>query len=147
MKRAIFVAVLFVVTSIGSFAQAKTLKEQLVGTWALSSIVNTSDSGEKSTSYSEHPLGTYMFDDSGHFAEIIVNPDMEGVGIDFYGTYTADDSGKGFVLHVVGSSAKRFIGIDAKRDVLSISDETMETNNPNPSRGGNAAVSTWKRVN
>jgi hypothetical protein len=146
MIRAIFVAALSVAASISFAAQAKTLNEQLVGTWSLSSVLNTDDSGEKSQPYSEHPLGTYMFDASGHFAEIIINPEKEGFSVDYYGTYTADESGKGFVLHVVGSSVKRFVGTDAKREVISISDDTLETNNPNPSKGGKGAVSTWKRV-
>jgi hypothetical protein len=148
MMRAIFCSVLLVVSSVaaGSVAQAKLLKEQLVGTWIAYSIVNTSDSGEKTMPYSEHPLGTYMFDEAGHFAEIIINPEKEGVTVDFFGTYSADEGGKGFVLHVVGSSAKRFTGTDAKRDVLSISDDMMELRNPNPTRGGGPATSMWKRA-
>lgn len=147
MLRAIFVAALFSVpAAVGFAAEAKSLKDQLVGTWALSSVVNTGDSGEKSASYGEHPLGTYMFDEAGHFAEIIINPEKEGIGVDFYGTYSVDEAGKAFILHVVGSSVKRFDGTDAKRDVLSISEDTLETNNLNPSRGGKSALSTWKRV-
>jgi hypothetical protein len=148
MKNAIFGAAVFLsgIASIASSAaQAKSLKEQLVGTWELSSLVSTSDSGEKSMPYGEHPLGTYMFDEAGRFAEIIINPDKEGVVVGYYGTYSADDGGKGFVLHVIGSTAKRFNGTDAKRDVISISDDALETHNPNPSRGG-SAVSGWKRV-
>jgi hypothetical protein len=147
MARTIFGVALFIASAafIGAAAQAKSLKEQLVGAWALSSLVSTSDSGDKSTPYSEHPLGAFMFDEAGHFSEIIINPDKEGVVVGYYGTYSVDDAGKGFVLHVVGSTAKRFIGTDARRDVISISDDAMETHNPNPSRGG-AAVSDWKRV-
>jgi hypothetical protein len=148
MKRAILgVAVLLsgIASIASSAAQAKSLKEQLVGTWELSSLVSTSDSGEKSTPYSEHPLGTYMFDEAGRFAEIIINPDKEGVVVGYYGTYSVDDVGKGFVLHVIGGTAKRFNGADAKREVISISDDTLETHNPNPSRGG-SAVSDWRKV-
>ena len=144
MLRAITCAALFIASPV-SGAQAKSLKEQFVGTWSLFSIVNTNDSGEKATPYGDHPLGTYMFDETGHFAEIIVNPDKEGVAISFFGTFSADDD-KAFVLHVVGSSVKRFIGTDAKRTVVSISDDAMETNNPTPSRGGGSAEATWKRV-
>jgi hypothetical protein len=96
MKRAsIFVTV--VVASIAcagvAAGQSKTLKEQLVGTWTLASIVNSDSQGAKSTPWSEHPLGTYMFDDTGHFAEIIIDPDKDGATVDYYGTYTVDEKG------------------------------------------------------
>jgi hypothetical protein len=126
-------------------AQTKSLKEQLVGTWILSSVVNTNDKGVKSTPWSEHPLGTFMFDEAGHFGEMIIDPDKDNATIDYYGTYSVDEAAKEVLLHVVGSSAKRFNGIDAKRSVVSISDEAMVTHNPVPSIGSSAET-VWKRA-
>jgi hypothetical protein len=149
MKRAVISAT-FLVGSIAftgiAVGQTKSLKDRLVGTWTLNSVENTSENGAKATPYSDHPLGTYMFDAAGHFAEIIDNPDSDGSNINYYGTYSVDEGGKGFTLHIVGSSARKFIGADVKRDVVSISDDAMETHNPTPSTGV-SAVSSWKRSN
>jgi hypothetical protein len=126
-------------------AQPKSLKDQLVGTWTLASIVNTDDKGAKSTPWTARPLGAYMFDEAGHFAEMIINPDKDNATVDYYGTYSVDEGGKTIVLHVIGSSASRFNGTDAKRTVVSISDDSMETHNAVASLGG-SADSVWKRA-
>jgi hypothetical protein len=147
MKRAILCAAILV-SAIGAIeaadAQSKSLKQQLVGTWILTSVVNTDEKGVKSTPWGERPLGTFMFDESGHFSEIIANPDKDG-SIDYFGTYAVDEAGKQILLHVVGSSAKRFDGTDTTRTVASISDDAMETHNPTPSQGSSAG-STWRRA-
>jgi hypothetical protein len=147
MRRAIPCAIVFV-GAMGAVqaadAQTKSLKEQLVGTWILTSLVDTDEKGVKSTPWGERPLGAFMFDEGGHFTEIIVTPDKDG-SIDYFGTYSVDEAGKQILLHVVGSSAKRFDGTDTKRAVASITDDAMETHNPTPSRGS-SAQSTWKRA-
>jgi hypothetical protein len=135
----------FVALTGAAAAQPKSLKDQLVGTWTLSSIVNTDDKGAKSTPWTTHPLGAYMFDEAGHFSEMIINPDKENTSIDYYGTYSVVEAGKTIVLHVIGSSASRFNGTDAKRTVVSISDESMATHNATASIGG-SADSVWKRA-
>jgi hypothetical protein len=147
MKCAIIGAV-FLVSSVASIgaanAQTKSLKEQLVGTWILSSVVVADDKGVKSTPWSEHPLGTFMFDEGGHFAEMIIHPEKDNASIDYYGTYSVDETAKEISLHVIGSSANRFNGKDTER-MVSISDETMVTHNSAPSRGS-SAESVWKRA-
>jgi len=50
-------------------AQQKTIKEQLVGTWIVVSIVNTAKDGKKVDLWGANPKGTMMFDGSGHFAQ------------------------------------------------------------------------------
>jgi hypothetical protein len=148
MKRAIFAGAVIVLGAIGSIgdagAQSKSLKEQIVGTWILNSLVLSDQNGVKSTPWGEPPLGAFMFDEGGHFAEIIANPDKDG-SIDYFGTYSVNEMRKEIVLHVVGSGAKRFDGTDAKRIVVSISDDAMETHNPAPSQGS-SAESLWKRA-
>jgi hypothetical protein len=86
----------------------------------------------------------YIFDASGRFPEIIDNPDKD-TNVNYFGTYSANDDGESFVLHIVGSSATRFNGTDVKRDVISISDDGMQLHNPTASLGG-SAISTLKRA-
>jgi hypothetical protein len=142
------IGAIFLVGSVASIgaaqAQTKSLKEQLIGTWILSSVVVMDDKGVRSTPWTEHPLGTFMFDEGGHFAEMIIHPEKDNASIDYYGTYSVDETAKEISLHVTGSSANRFNGKDTKR-IVSISDQTMVTHNPAPSRGS-AAESVWKRA-
>ena len=145
MKRAIFCAVLgSILFASYAAAQSKPLKDELVGSWTPTSVVNTSTDGTKTTPFGEHPLGVYIFDASGRFSEIIDNPEKE-TNVNYFGTYSVNDDGKSFILHIVGSSATRFNGTDVKRDVISISEDGMQLHNPTASLGG-SAISTWKRV-
>ena len=148
MKGAKFGSVVFVgmiAATSASQAQSGSPKDRIVGAWSLVSNVNTNAQGVKSTPWGEHPLGTYMFDSAGHFAEIIINPDKDGATVDYFGTYTVDEPNKALKVHIVGSSASRFNGTDATRAIGSMSDDEFTTINSNASVGGTAEV-TWKRV-
>jgi Lipocalin-like domain len=148
MGRAILgaIALLGVISSLeAASAQSKSLREQLIGTWILSSVVNTDANGVQSTPWGEHPLGVVMFDEAGHFAQMIIDPDKDASTIDYFGAYSVDEADKEIVLHVIGSSARRFDGKDTKRLVESISDEDLKTHNPTPSLGSSAET-VWKRA-
>ena len=133
-------------TAIGAaHAQPKSLKDQLIGTWVLVSDHNTNAQGVTSVPWGTHPLGTYMFDSAGHFAEIIINPDQDGATVDYYGTYSVDEENKAIDVHITGSSAKRFNDTESKRTIASMSDDEFTTTNSNTSVGGTAEV-TWKRL-
>jgi hypothetical protein len=48
-----------------SSAMAQMLKQELVGTWEVVSVVNDNN-GKKSEPFGSHPMGYLMFDPSGH---------------------------------------------------------------------------------
>ena len=54
-----------------SSAVAQTLKNKIVGTWEIVSIVNESK-GNKTEPFGPHPMGYFMFDRSGHVSVIIL---------------------------------------------------------------------------
>jgi hypothetical protein len=61
--------------SSSAFAQQKTLKEQLVGTWTLVSFDGIGAGGARKPVLSATPKGTFMVDANGHYAMVLVNPD------------------------------------------------------------------------
>src|SRR4029077_20562223 len=55
---------------------AKTLKEQLIGTWAFVRAEITAADGAKSFPFGETPKGILIFTPDGHFAQIHVAGDI-----------------------------------------------------------------------
>ena len=53
--------------------QQNTLKEQLVGTWTVVSLINERD-GKRTQPFGPNPKGYFMFDSSGHFSIISYVP-------------------------------------------------------------------------
>ena len=93
-------------------AQKKSLKEQLVGTWILVEAVDVAADGSKTNSWGANPKGTYMFDTSGHFTQMLIRSDLPKIpnraqggtpeqnkliasgAIAMYGTYSVNDTEK-----------------------------------------------------
>jgi hypothetical protein len=80
-------------------APAKSLKEQLVGSWQLISVqLNHTEA------YGQNPQGFMSIDAGGHIAVIVLS-NGEARNISYFGTYTVDDADSSMTLHVNGSSA------------------------------------------
>src|ERR1700676_1616612 len=88
-----------------AIAQQKTLKDQLVGMWTLVSETDITSDGKKSEGFGPNPLGAYIFDAGGHFAQMLMRADLpkfdnrlQGTpdqnkavaqgSVAYYGTYT-----------------------------------------------------------
>ena len=101
----------------------QSIKEQLVGTWAFVSAVNTRSDGTKFDPYDGKGAGVLMFDSTGHFSRQTIRSDIpklasnnrqkgtadefEAVAkgiLSYFGTYSLDDSGKTLTEHVELSS-------------------------------------------
>src|SRR3974377_1265916 len=61
-----------------SSAMAQMLKQELVGTWEVVSVVNDNN-GKKSEPYGSHPMGYLMFDPGGHVSLQIMRSDIPKV--------------------------------------------------------------------
>ena len=57
-------------------AQQKSLKDQLVGTWTAVSNVQTRPDGSKLEPFTTNPKGAFMFAADGHFAFVLMRPDL-----------------------------------------------------------------------
>src|SRR5438094_2702332 len=102
-------------------AQQKTLKEQLIGTWTF--VSSTTKNADGSPLWGSNPKGLIIFTDNGRFSSHTMRGDRpkfasnnRGQGtpdenkavaigtISSFGTYTADEANKTYVLRYEGSS-------------------------------------------
>ena len=148
---------------IGAVAQQKSLKEQLVGTWILVEAVDVAADGSKTNSWGANPKGTYMFDTSGHFTQMLIRSDLPKIpnraqggtpeqnkfivsgAIAMYGTYSVNDTEKTITVRFEGSTFSGFNGTEGKRIITSLSTDEMKTANPATS-SGMKAESVWRRA-
>jgi hypothetical protein len=151
-----------VLSASNAVAQTKSLKDQLVGTWTLVSETDTTSDGKKSEGFGSNPLGVYMFDASGHFAQMLMRAELpkfdnrlQGTpeqnkavvqgSVAFYGTYSVNEADKVVTVHVVGGSFAKFNGTDGKRVITSLTADELKFTNPATS-GGTSADTVWRRA-
>ena len=141
--------------------QQNTLKEQLVGTWSVVSLVNERN-GKNTETFGPNPKGYFMFDSRGHFSTHIIrswrpkfahrdNPTpkeskaiVEGT-ITAFGTYTVNEADHSISMHIIGSSFPIWDNTDQKR-LVTITGDEMRYFNPTPATGGGTAVVILKRA-
>lgn len=146
--------------------QKEGLKHRLVGTWALRSIRVTYPDGKVNDHpYGPHGKGILIFEENGHFAHILTNPDVpkyasnqigkptteEAVAaihgtFAFFGTYSVDEANKSFTFHIDGSSYPNFVGADQKRIVTRLTPQALEFVNLTPPSGGPKAELAYERI-
>jgi hypothetical protein len=141
--------------------QQNTLKEQLVGTWTVVSLINERN-GTKNEPFGPNPKGYFMFDSSGHFSTHIIrayrpkfanrdNPTpmeskavVEGT-ITAFGTYTVNETDHSIFMEIIGSSFPTWDNTYQKRFITVTGDE-MKYINPTPATGGGTAMVILKRA-
>jgi len=144
-----------------ALGQQNSLKEQLVGTWSVVSLVNERN-GKKTETFGPNPKGYFMFDSSGHFSTHIIrswrpkfanrdNPTpresiaiVEGT-ITAFGTYTVNEADHSISMHIIGGSFPIWDNTNQKRFVT-ITGDQMKYVNPAPATGGGTAVVMLKRA-
>lgn len=143
-------------------AGAESLKQKIVGTWTVVSVVNDNN-GNKSETFGPHPIGYFMFDRSGHISIQIMKSDIpkfasnnKNTGTDAenkavvqgsianFGTYTVDEKDHSATAHYIGSSYPNWIGTDQKRSIAFTGDQMTWTDPATPF--GGTAVVTLKRA-
>jgi hypothetical protein len=144
-----------------ALGQQHTLKEQLVGTWTVVSLINETN-GNKIEPFGPDPKGYFMFDSSGHFSTHIIrayrpkfahrdNPTpteikavVEGT-ISAFGTYTVNEADHSIFMEIIGSSFPTWNNTYQKR-FITITGDQMNYINPTPTTGGGTAMVILKRV-
>jgi hypothetical protein len=145
------------------WAQQKgsNLKQQLPGTWSVVSQYVDQD-GKKTEPFGSNPKGSFMFDQNGRFAIILVSSSLPKVAannrmkatpaehkaivegsLGYFGSYTVGDDGS-VTMTVEGSSYPNWTGETQKRTMVVKGDELRVTN-PVANIGGTAHV-VLKRV-
>src|SRR3954447_23278889 len=101
---------------------AKTLKEQIIGTWDFVVAEVTAPDGKKSFPFGETPKGILIFTPDGRFAQIHVAADVPKIAsnnrmtgtseeystimrrsLSVFGTYTIDEAGRTVTYHIASS--------------------------------------------
>jgi hypothetical protein len=143
----------------GAVAQQKSLKEQIVGTWSVVSWEQTLPDGSKLQRFGANPKGINMFDANGRVFVMFVRPDLPRLSsnnlstptpeeakaivagsIAYYGTYTVDEAAKTVSLRLEGTTFQNQLGMEQKRNIVSLTADELKYSNPTPTAGGQITV-------
>ncbi len=148
----------------GAVGQQPTLKQQLVGTWTLVSIIATNKAGGKSDRRGPNPKGMFILQADGHFSLLTSRSDIPNFKIDNVnqgtaeeykavmtgmianvGTWSVDEATKTITTHVEAGSYPNLNGNTQKRVISSLTaDELRYTNGASVS--GTVDEATWRRA-
>jgi hypothetical protein len=144
--------------------QAKTLKDQLVGTWDFVVAEVTATDGRKSYPFGKTPKGILVFTSDGRFAQIHVgdvpriasNNRLTGTADEYraimhgslsvFGTYTIDEGKKTVTYKIASSSFPNWEGEAQTRTIDRLSAEEFVNTNPNVAGGRGSASNLYKRA-
>src|SRR5712675_170479 len=148
--RTIAAALLALVVSAGAAAAqpAKSLKDQIVGTWNFVVAEVTAPDGKKSFPFGETPKGILIFTADGHFAQIHVASDVPKIAsnnrlagtpeeyaaimkrsISAFGRYTVNEEKSTVTFNIVSASFPNWEGEVQERSIDKLTaDEFVNTN-------------------
>jgi lipocalin-like protein len=148
--------------SASSFAQQKSLKEQLVGAWTLVSASSKLPDG--TPTWGANPIGLIIFTNSGHYSTQLMRSDLpkyasnnratgtpdeyKAVAIGSvanFGTYTVNEANKTFTIRYDGSTFPNRKGAEETRPVV-IEGVELRITNPAPSTGGPSSQLVYRRA-
>jgi len=139
-----------------------SLAEQIVGTWLLVSSVDIDKDGTVTDTWGQNPLGTYMFDANGRFAQILTRSDLPVVpnrtqttadqaiavvlgSIAMFGSYRIDEEAETITVRFEASTFAKFKGTEATRSIVMASPDDLMIRNSARS-GGSRGESVWRRA-
>jgi hypothetical protein len=135
-------------------AGAQNLKQQVVGTWTLTSGSEKLANGKTIVPWAS---GNLMLDSTGHVAFFLVGKDRPktvanpsvpiGPVIAYYGTYTVDEPTSTLTYNVEASTSPAFDGAVRKQKVVLSGDMLTTTGSPvKTSDGEIIPINEWKRA-
>jgi hypothetical protein len=148
----------------GAVSQQKTLKEQLVGTWTLVSIIATDKAGAKSERRGPNPKGLLIFEANGRYSLLTSRSDIPKFAIDNVnqgtaeeykavvtgmianiGTWTVDETTKTITTNIEAGSFPNLNGNTQKRVISSLTAEELKYTN-GASAVGTVDEAVWRRA-
>ncbi len=143
----------------GAASQQKSLKDQLVGTWILTSWERANPDGSKTHAFGANPKGINVFSADGRFALIYTRGDlpklasndrtkatpqeakviMDGA-IAYYGTYSVDEASKAITLNIESTTFPNQLGRPQKRVINSLTADELKYSNPTATAGGQIQI-------
>jgi Lipocalin-like domain len=165
--RTIAAVLLALALSAGAAAAqpAKSLKDQIVGTWNFVVAEVTAPDGKKSFPFGETPKGILIFTADGHFAQIHVAGDVPKIAsnnrltgtpeeyagimrrsLSVFGTYAVDEAKKTVTYNIVSSSFPNWEGEAQTRSIDKLTEDEFVNTNPGVAGGRGSASNFYKRV-
>lgn len=153
-----WIIVLSIMATSIAHASAQTLKEQLVGTWILTSNFEEYQDGRRENPFGPNLKGQVTFDSTGRFSVLLIPSDRAKAGgnsrnpvgpaVGHFGTYSVDEADKSLTHHIESSLFPNFEGASRKYSITSIGADVLRlrgTSIPSP-QGAFVPVQEWKRV-
>jgi Lipocalin-like domain len=149
----------------GVFAQQKSLKDQLVGTWMLSAVTAERADGSKAEPFGADPKGIIIFTADGYFSLLQSRPDLPKIAandrakatpeeatvvvagsIAYYGMYSVNEADKTIAVKIEQSTYTNVMGgPEQKRIITSLTADEMKFTNPR-TPAGVTLLTAWKRA-
>jgi hypothetical protein len=167
MKLTTIAAMLALALSAGAAAAqpAKSLADQIVGTWNFVVAEVTAPDGKKSFPFGETPKGILIFTADGHFAQIHVAGDLPKIAsnnrltgtpeeyagimrrsLSVFGTYAVDEAKKTVTYTIVSSSFPNWEGEAQTRNIDKLTDDEFVNTNPGVAGGRGSASNFYRRA-
>src|SRR5262247_4109715 len=147
------ISALLVAASVGvgaaSAQPAKSMREQLVGTWNFVIAEITAADGKKTLPFGDKPKGQIIFTADGHFSQVHVssglpriasNNRLAGTDADnkaivqgtlaFFGTYTVDEAKKTLTFNITASTYPNAEGTSQTRIIDLLTATEFRNTNP-----------------
>jgi hypothetical protein len=144
---------------------AKTLREQLIGTWTFVVAEVTAADGSTSLPFGDTPKGILIFTPDGHFAQIHVASDVPKIAsnnrltgtpeeykainqrsLSVFGTYTVDEEKKTVTYQITASTFPNWQGVSQTRNIETLTAEEFKNTNPVVAGGRGSASNLYKRA-
>jgi hypothetical protein len=139
----------------GAVSQQNSLKDQIIGTWALVSNDNVAPDGTKRQIFGANPKGILIFEANGRYAQIFVRPGRpnfkannrlqgtpeeikaayEGALVHF-GTWSVTEADKTIVVHTEGALYPNQEGTEGQRTIVNLTADELKLANPASGAGG-----------
>jgi hypothetical protein len=165
--RTVTAAILVLALSAGAAAAqlAKTLKDQIVGTWNFVVAEVTAPDGKKSFPFGETPKGILIFTADGRFAQIHVAGDVPKIAsnnrltgtpeeyaaimrrsLSVFGTYAVDEANKTVTYTIVSASFPNWEGEPQTRTIDKLTEDEFVNTNSGIAGGRGSASNFYRRV-
>jgi hypothetical protein len=151
------------ITGVAS-AQQKSVKDQLIGTWTLVSVINEAADGSKREGFGPSPKGVIIFTTDGYFSlfqsraeipKIAANDRAKATpeeaiavfagSIAYYGKYSVNEVDKTISVKIDGSTFANLAGgPEQKRIITSLTPDELRFTNPKTPAGATLHT-VWKR--
>jgi hypothetical protein len=145
-------------------AQQTSLKDQLVGTWILVSVINEAADGSKTEGFGPNPKGVIIFASDGYFSLLQSRTEIPKIAandrakatpeeataivagaIAYYGTYAVNESDKVMSVKLQASTYTNLVGPEQKRVITVLTADELRFVNPR-TPSGVTLHTVWKRA-